>query len=92
MMFDVGGVQVNDYEPMEGEIIESDGFAFLHPKGVPEWAESNATDSLVLRYDDGDTKVSDNLRLVDNFLVRQISVVTDEIYLERIVLIYSRVD
>ena len=91
LMFDVSGVQVNDYVPMAGALVERNSLTFLQPDGVPDWAKPELIDGPVLRYDDGDTKVSDSLRLVGDKLVRQISVVTDEIYLERIVLVYARV-
>lgn len=91
LMFDVSGVQVNAYVPMTGTVVDRDGLMILEPAGVPDWATPNAMDASILRYDDGDTKVGDNLRLINDRLVRQVSVVTDEIYLERMVLVYGRV-
>ena len=91
LMFDVNGVQVNAYVPMTGTVVDRDGLTILKPAGVPDWATPNSMDASALRYDDGDTKVCDNLRLIDGQLVRQVSVVTDEIYLERMVLVYGRV-
>ena len=91
LMFDVCGIQVNNYVPMKGTVVDRDGQMVLDPEGVPDWATPNGKVDSVLRYDDGDTKCCDNLRLLNDKLVRQISVVTDQIYLERILLVYGRV-
>ncbi|QEG38931.1 hypothetical protein [Roseimaritima ulvae] len=92
LMFDVSGVQVNDYQPMSGQLATINSVAFLVPEGVPEFARTEPAEDIVVRYDDGDTLVCDSMRIVDGMLVRQTSVVTDEIYLERMLLMYRRAD
>ncbi|TWT72626.1 hypothetical protein [Crateriforma conspicua] len=89
LMFDVEGVQVNDYQPMSGKILVINGLGFLMPEGVPEYALPINV-AFPLRYDDGDTKVCDTVRVFDDVLVRQLSVVTDELYLDRMTLLYYR--
>ena len=46
----------------------------------------------VLRYDDGDTKISDGLRLKEGRLLRMVNVVTDELYTDRQLVAYQRED
>jgi hypothetical protein len=87
MWYDVEGVLVESPEPTEGivrEIIGSDGVS-LHPHGAPQVRSPH-----VLRYDDGDTQVSDILRIDGDSLVRAISVVTDDLYFNRVVACYGR--
>lgn len=90
LMFDESGVQVNDYQPMSGKLATLNSVAFLVPEGVADYAKPEPAGDMVVRYDDGDTIVCDALRIVDGMLVRQTSVVTDEIYLERMLLVYRR--
>lgn len=90
LMFDESGVQVNDYQPMSGQLAIINSVAFLVPEGVPDYAKPEPAEDMVVRYDDGDTLVCDSLRVVNGMLVRQTSVVTDEIYLERMLLVYRR--
>lgn len=91
LMFDVDGVQVNDYQPMSGNLSISERVAFMAPDESDKPASLDGTGAKAVRYDDGDTKVCDTLRLSGQMLVRQTSVVTDEIYLERMLLIYRRI-
>ena len=82
MWYDVDGVLVDSPEPTEGivrEIIDRDGVS-LHPHGSPQVRSLD-----VLRYDDGDTQVSDIVRVDGDSLLRVISVVTDELYFNRVV-------
>ncbi len=92
LMFDESGVQVNDYQPMSGQLATINSVAFLVPEGVADYARPEPAEDMVVRYDDGDTLVCDSLRIVDGMLARQTSVVTDEIYLERMLLVYRRAE
>jgi len=89
LMFDREGIQVNDYQPMSGNVVIIKGIAYLIPEGVAEDALHDAGDC-ALRYDDGDTMVCDTIRVFGDTLVRQLSVVTDELYLDRMTLVYGR--
>ncbi|KAA5538931.1 hypothetical protein FYK55_26200 [Roseiconus nitratireducens] len=91
LMFDTEGIQVNDYRPMSGRVLFDGRVGSLIPDGVPEYSLPYPV-GIALRYGDGDTKVCDTIRLINDSLVRQLSVVTDELYLDRIVLVYGRVD
>jgi len=91
LMFDVSGIQVNDYRPMSGNLEKINGLTFLVADVVSRFAASDTVDDVVVRYHDGDTTVCDTLRVIDEYLVRQTSVVTDEIYLDRMLLAYRRV-
>ncbi|GAB5515737.1 hypothetical protein [Rhodopirellula baltica] len=90
-MFDLEGIQINDYQPMSGEVRIRKRVGFLIPDGGPQYGLPISID-LPLRYDDGDTKVCDAIRAFDDHLVRQLSVVTDELYLDRMTLLYRRVE
>ena len=89
LMFDREGIQVNDYSPMSGKIISIKNVGFLLPQGVPEHALPPIRNDVAARYDDGDTVVCDTLRLSDRNLLRQVSVITDELYIDRMVLVYQ---
>jgi hypothetical protein len=93
LWYESEGVQVDAPEPTEGTVRDVDGRdgASLHPHSAPA-PEIRTEEGLrgVLRYDDGDTQVSDILRVAGDSLVRAISVVTDEIYFNRIVARYGR--
>ena len=47
-------------------------------------------DGVALRYDDGYTMIAEWLERSDNRLVRTVNVVTDELYLDRIVMVYQQ--
>ncbi|NJN00069.1 MAG: hypothetical protein HC800_25630 [Phormidesmis sp. RL_2_1] len=87
LMFDQEGVQVNDYQPMSGQIVQVNAIGFLMPFGTSA-LKGQTPRGCFLRYDDGDTKVCDTIRLIGDRLVRQLSVVTDELYLDRMTLVY----
>ena len=88
LMFDIEGIQVNDYQPMAGTIHFVADIGFVRPDGVPDYASPQIKTDLAARYSDGDTIVGDTLRRAGDNLIRQISVVTDELYVDRIVLVY----
>ncbi|MEO1529540.1 MAG: hypothetical protein AAFX06_29300 [Planctomycetota bacterium] len=88
LMFDIEGVQVNDYQPMAGRLHIVEQVGFLLPDEVPEYASPSIDSGVACRYSDGDTIVCDTLRCAGDVLIRQVSVITDELYLDRIVLAY----
>ena len=92
--FDVEGVLADGSEPMSGTLTLAGDRAWLQPDGIPRWSEHalNRHGAAVLRYDDGDTKISDGLRLKEGRLLRTVNVVTDELYTDRQLVAYQRED
>lgn len=92
--FDVEGMLTDEVAPFDGAVVVGTGqeVAWLRPRGVPDFARpvEGRHGSAVLRYDDRDTQIADGLRIVGTNLVRTVNVVTDEQYLDRIVLVYRR--
>ena len=88
LMFDIEGIQVNDYRPMTGNIHSIENLGFLLPDGVPEYAAPPVNSAVASRYADGDTIVCDTIRRSGNDILRQVSVITDELYIDRVVLVY----
>ena len=80
--YDSEGVLESNVNPFNGTIQESKGTFYL----IAEDIEPTGN----LRYDDGDTKIADSLTTIGDDLVRTISVVTDELYLDRILLRYQK--
>jgi hypothetical protein len=88
--YDVEGVSAPSVIPFDGVIRADDDHLYLHPD-----TESTLEDpvrSYRVRYDDGDTTICDRAELVQDRLVRTMSVVTDELYLDRSILIYQKVN
>ncbi|WP_221645468.1 hypothetical protein, partial [Nostoc sp. UCD120] len=55
------------------------------------WAvPSDEVNKKKLRYDDGDTKIADSIEVQGEQLIRTISVVTDELYLDRVIIVYKK--
>jgi hypothetical protein len=90
--FDAEGVLAEEVAPFDGVMIGSGDVRYLRPDRIASWAlpVEGRHGAAALRYDDGDTKIADSVRLVDSRLVRTVNVVTDELYLNRVVLIYAR--
>ncbi len=91
--YDGDGVQVDSPEPSEGEAREVAGRAgmSLHPdRDFPPDPPGEGFRA-VLRIDDGDTMISDIVEVVGDSLIRAISVVTDEMYFDRVVARYGRI-
>jgi hypothetical protein len=89
--FDAEGV-LDDVAAFDGSFVETEQGLYLRPDEISEWAmpTEGQYGQAVLRLDDGDTKISDNLRLSDDYLLRTVNVVTDELYLDRILIVYKR--
>lgn len=95
LWYESEGAQIESPNPTKGMTRHVPGrdAVFLHPSEVPSWmtrSRDNERDSL--RYDDGDTLICDLVRMENGSLVRIISVVTDEIYLNRIIAVHKRIE
>jgi|GEM_PF-4391016 len=91
--FDVEGVLESEVIPFSGVVVHNDQASYLRPTSIATWATpvEGRYGLAVLRYDDGDTEISDSVRLVENQLIRTVNVVTDELYLDRIAIVYERI-
>jgi len=90
--FDSEGVLVESPLPTNGTVRHVGNGDFLHPiQSASGTNRSREKDKDVLRYDDGDTLVCDQLRLENGSLIRIVSVATDELYLNRIIAVYDKV-
>lgn len=89
--YDQEGVLESEVEPFNGTVVLKGEGAFLVAKEIPNWAQPTVNDDgVALRYDDGDTMIAEWLERSDNRLVRTVNVVTDELYLDRIVMVYQQ--
>ncbi|MCE2595823.1 hypothetical protein K6Y31_13505 [Motilimonas cestriensis] len=89
--YDQEGVLESEVEPFNGTLVLKGEGAFLVAEAIPNWAQPTANDyGVALRYDDGDTIIAEWLECIDNRLVRTVNVVTDELYLDRIVMVYQK--
>ncbi|MDG9669280.1 hypothetical protein ONV78_16175 [Hahella sp. CR1] len=88
--FDTDGVLTPQVVPFSGVVKSHKSGVFLQADDIPSWAAPTNRYSVILRYDDGDTTISDQIYRVDDKLVRTVNVVTDEAYLDRTVIVYSR--
>lgn len=86
--FDEDGVSVSKITPFDGIYKIYDDRAFLTLQTPSNLSYTN--DPERIRYDDGDTKVCDSLRIVGEDLIRTVSVITDELYTIRILMRYTR--
>lgn len=84
------GVLESEVIPFNGLIKSNEFGFFLQPDEIPPWAAPTDKYGVILRYDDGDTKICDRLSLSENTLIRTVNVVTDELYLDRIAITYKR--
>ena len=89
--YDQEGVLESEVEPFNGTVVLKGEGAFLVAEEIPNWAQPTVNDDgVALRYDDGDTIIAEWLERIDNRLVRTVNVVTDELYLDRIVMVYQQ--
>jgi hypothetical protein len=91
--FDAEGILQAEVSPFNGVVVGSDQAVYLRPINIATWASpvEGRYGRAVLRYDDGDTKISDRIRALGDRLIRTVNVVTDELYLDRVVIVYERV-
>lgn len=89
--FDAEGVLADKPSPFDGTVLQSGLTAYLRPDDIASWArpEDGRYAPAVLRYDDGDTKIADSVTRDGPNLLRTVNVVTDELYLTRVVLVYA---
>ncbi len=89
--FDFEGVLQSEVIPFNGHLSFYDSKAFLLLDEPISWAvPSDEVNKKKLRYDDGDTKIADSIELQGSQLIRTISVVTDELYLDRVIIVYKK--
>ena len=86
--YDLEGVQ-SDVEPFSGWVSLLRSKIYLMADGVPDWG--NTPDAKKLRYNDGDTKIADTVEVdrKKQRLIRCMNIVTDDLYLDRIILVYK---
>ncbi|MDF5724554.1 MAG: hypothetical protein PUP91_29645 [Rhizonema sp. PD37] len=88
--FDLEGVLESEVIPFNGHLSFYDSKAFLLLDELVSWAvPSNEVNKKKLRYDDSDTKIADSLEVIGEQLIRTVSVVTDELYLDRVIIVYK---
>ncbi|WGV26167.1 hypothetical protein [Halotia branconii] len=91
--FDFEGVLQSEVIPFNGHLSFYDSKAFLLLDELVSWAvPSDKVNKKKLRYDDGDTKIADSIEVQGEQLIRTISVVTDELYLDRVIIVYKRAE
>ena len=88
LTYDEEGVQVGGVAEFGGIVREDGERGYLLRREVRSPAARTAPTRL--RWDDGDTRVCDSIRVLGSRLVRAICVVTDECYGDRVVLVYER--
>ena len=90
--FDVEGVLCDGVVPSNGALVEGEMLVYLQPNGIPSWSvhKKKRYGKALLRYDDGDTKICDCLRLKGDRLIRTVNVVTDELYTNRVLMAYEK--
>ncbi|QDT18117.1 hypothetical protein [Alienimonas californiensis] len=86
--YDRHGIATLPPEPFDGRLRTIDGKAWAAPTG--DGPPLIASDDSPVRYDEGDTVVSEQFSVREGRLLRTQNVVTDELYLSRSVFIYDR--
>ncbi len=86
--FDEEGVSESRITPFDGIYKIFDERAFLTLETPSTLSDTD--DAERIRYDDGDTKICDSLRLIDEYLIRTVSVITDELYTTRVLMRYLK--
>lgn len=86
--FDEEGISESRITPFNGIYKIFDERAFLTLETPSTLSDTD--DSERIRYDDGDTKVCDSLRVIDEDLIRTVSVITDELYTTRVLMRYLK--
>ena len=83
---------MSDPEPFAGQCTMVGNLGYLLPPEIDRWAipKEGEFAPALLRYDDGDTMISEHVMLDRGRLLRCVNVVTDELYLNRVLLVYDR--
>lgn len=85
------GVLESKVVPFNGKVKFQAGVAYLYPNEISDWAKPRGRKyGIVIRYNDGDTIIADNISLVDEKLVRTVNVVTDGMYFDRVAIVYAK--
>lgn len=88
--FDDEGVMCHP-TPFDGLVVNDDAGIYIRPHEILSWATPKPGEyGCILRHDDGDTKICDRLIVDGDDLFRIMSVVTDELYTNRLVYHYQR--
>jgi hypothetical protein len=87
LTYDEEGVQVAAVPSFGGVVREDGERGYL--LGSEARGSASRNDPGRLRWDDGDTRVCDSVRVLNGRLIRTICVVTDECYGDRVVLVYE---
>lgn len=89
--YDWEGIADNSVQPFDGKYVKSGARAYLKYEltDVSHWNKTAFTHKY-FRFDDGDTKICDSLRIVDSSLIRTMMVLTDELWTTRLVLRYRQ--
>ena len=92
--YDDEGILQQYISPFSGNYYHHDSRLYLFSnKKLGNWQKSKEEwAKMKVRYDDGDTKICDFLKLNDNYLVRTVNAITDELYFDRLSILYKRVD
>lgn len=88
--FDDEGVLNSDPYTYTGTLMSNTYGVFLEQSSDPRFATSTDKYGSFVRYDDGDTKISDSIARKEAVLIRTVNVVTDEAYLMRVIYIYKQ--
>ena len=87
--FNASGELSPDIQPFSGTLSEYHLKVYLIDNDAPHWSKSKSKPKKN-RYADGDTTIADMLEIRDEKLVRTVSVVTDEMYFDRVIIVYQR--
>ncbi len=93
LWFDDEGVQenYNSIAPFIGFLVENANGVFARPDKIASWAvPDNTAYQARLRYDDYDTLISERFDVNEAELSRTLNVVTDGLYVTRIVMFYRK--
>lgn len=89
--FNREGCLIDEIIPFSGKVSIFKNRRFLLLDQPISWACPAEADEEFIRYDDGDTKISDEIKIVENNLIRTVAVITDGYLLDRFLYIYKRV-
>lgn len=90
MWFDVEGVLEDEVTPFDGSCSEIDQRLYLIADERPKWAASkDIKKQRFFRYDDSDTVICDFVELIENQLLRTLSVLTDGRYKSLILMLFE---
>jgi len=83
--------ELSKVQTFSGKVSFHRSRAYLIANNIPDWAKPyGKVNKAKLRYDDGDTKITDLLEIRDKKLVRTINVVTDEMFFDRVIIVYQK--